>query len=431
MSTISNLPPSGTRDFSTSDLLLRSEVFSKLEALSKQRGFCRIDTPAIENIDTLSGKYGEEGEQLIFKILKRGEGESTGLADMALRYDLTVPTMRYYSRYKEKLPKIFKRYQFGPVWRADRPGKDRYREFFQFDFDIIGSASIMSDIECIKILADSLISLNLSEFTIQLNSRGVLESLLRSYDLNQEIWPDIIKSMDKIDKIGISGFKLELEKINIESALRSLLISDFSDDDFESVVRERVLSQPEGKKLLREIDLIISIVQKNNSSFKIKFNPYLARGLDYYTGPIYEVTIDGVKGSIAAGGRYDKLSGLFLKKIVPVCGSSLGIERILSLVTADKISDSAPRVYVGIWSDDDFETVNDLVNLLRNNNIITEINLLKGKIGEQIGYAAKMEFTYFIFQGPDEIKNNSVVIKNLKTEKQDSILITELCNYLT
>lgn len=425
MSKTSNLPPSGTRDFLPDELSLRSSVFAKIENICQLKGFNRIETPAVENLEAISGKYGEESEKLIFKILKRGDKAVTGEADMALRYDLTVPAMRFYAKNKEILPKIFKRYQYGPVWRADRPGKGRYREFFQFDFDIYGSASILADVECMRMLADSLTALDINEFTINLNSREILTSLMNSYNIPESVQPDIIRSMDKIDKVGIDGFITEITSLDISTEIKDALANDFSDSQFAQIARERVSES--GAKWLNEIDTMISLVAGDFPQAIIRFDPFLARGLDYYTGPIYEVTSPYVKGSIAAGGRYDKLSRLFLNEDIPVCGSSLGIERILLLL--DKKTDvNAPKVYVGTWSDK-YKTF-EIATTIRKSGVSAEINLLNVKIGKQISYAAKLGCQYFVFQGPDEKQNDSIVIKNLITSSQEIVPLYEISDFL-
>ena len=427
-----SLPPSGTRDFSSEDIELREYIFEKTRILCELRGFHRIDTPAMENIETIAGKYGEESEKLIFKILKRGEKEHTGEADMALRYDLTVPSMRYFSKNQSSLPRVFKRYQFGPVWRADRPGKGRYREFFQFDFDIYGSSSILADLECLQIMIDSLVSIGIEEFTVNLNSRQLISALMTSYGVPANRQPHVLRIIDKLDKIGIDGVISEIAGLDVEDSIRSELINDLRDTDFVDIVRSRVSNSEEGIAGLSDIDSLMEFASRASSNCKIEFNPLMVRGIDYYTGPIYEVTAPNAKWSIASGGRYDSLSRLFLKNDVPVCGSSLGIDRILLLLKNQNVEPRTPKVYAGTWSDskDSISNAVLVANKLRENGISTEIDLLGGRLGKQIGYADKLGCQYFVFQGPDEFKRQTYSIKNLVDGSQCELVLEELINFV-
>ncbi len=351
---------------------------------------------------------------------------------MALRYDLTVPSMRYFSRNQASLPRVFKRYQFGPVWRADRPGKGRYREFFQFDFDIFGSSSILADLECLQIMIDSLVSIGIEEFTVNLNSRQLVSAMMTSYGVPVNRQPHVLRAIDKLDKIGVDGVISEIAGIDVEDSVRSELINDLRDTDFVDTVRSRVSNSEEGIAGLSDIDSLIELASRPSSNCKIEFNPLMVRGLDYYTGPIYEVTAPNAKGSIASGGRYDSLSRLFLKNDVPVCGSSLGIDRILLLLKNQNFEPRIPKVYAGTWSDgkDSISNVVLVANKLRENGISTEIDLLGGKLGKQIGYADKLGCQYFLFQGPDEFKKETYSIKNLIDGSQCELTLDELINFV-
>lgn len=415
-------PPSGTRDFLPKDMKNREWAFDAIKKVFESFGFLPIDTPAFERIKTLMGKYGKESEKLIFKILKRGEQATTGEADLALRYDLTVPLVRFFAKYQNKLPRPFRRYQISPVWRADRPGKGRFREFYQCDIDIIGSPSLLADAEVILALIKSLSSLNLSGYVVRLNSRKVLAGLLDAYGVLEDLKQDMLTILDKLDKINIAGVIQKLKDCGLPKAIISQIREDLSGKAVE--LRNRIQISPTGKKGLEEVDEVISLVAPLLTDGKIEFSPFLVRGLDYYTGPIFEIYLKGAPGAIASGGRYDDLVGDFMGKKVPACGGSLGIDRILSTLMVgnqNKKDTLRPQVFVTVWDRISRAEALRIATELRNEGIVVDIYLGEGKIGNQVRSASERNALYCLFYGPDEQSRKEVTLKNLSTGEQTSI----------
>ena len=424
MKNVNTNPPSGTRDFLPSDIYIRENLFNKIKSIFKSYGFSPIDTPVFERIEILMDKYGEEGEKLIFKILKRGEGGKKGETDLALRYDLTVPLARFIAEYKNQLPKIFKRYQIAPVWRADRPGKGRFREFYQCDVDIIGISSLMADVEIILIFSEILYSLDLPEFKIYLNSKKVLEGLLEIYKIPEKYFKDFFIAIDKIDKVGIEGVQKELASRGLPQEIILLIIRDLkkSVDVIEQKIRKY---SKKGKDGLDEIDEILKLTTPFIKGGKIVFSPFLARGLDYYTGPIFEIFSKGLESAIVSGGRYDNLLKMFSNKQISACGASLGIERIILLLEKkNKLSQSKnkeTRVLVTVWNNKFRQKSISLANEIRSKGIVAEVYLTEDKIGDQVKFASKNNYQYCVFYGLDEERKMEVSIKDLSSGKQISV----------
>lgn len=415
-------PPSGSRDFLPREALFRDGVLSRVKAAFALHGFSPIDTPAFERIETLSGKYGEEGEKLIFKILKRGDKAASGEADLALRYDLTVPTMRMYAHRRGDLPRIVKRYQIGPVWRADRPGRGRFREFYQCDVDIIGSASRLADIEILLALSAALRALDLNGFTIRLNSRHVIAGMLDAYGVPPEKARAVTVALDKFDKIGADGVATELSAGGLSAAIVQPLAKDIADPVFDEILRERLKDSETGQAGLAEVDEILARARPLLDGAQIRFDPILARGLDYYTGPIFEFFADGGAGSIAGGGRYDDLAGMFLKDSVPVCGGSLGIERIMMLLRESDIgAEPAATVYVTVWDADAAADALRMASDLRGAGVSVDLDLEGGRIGKQMKAADARGCRFALIQGPDEKQSGAVVIKEMASGAQHTV----------
>jgi histidyl-tRNA synthetase len=379
-------PARGMRDFLPADVRRREYVIGIIKDVYQKYGFEPLETPAVENLETLLGKYGEEGNQLIFKILKRGEGEKTGEADLALRYDLTVPLARVVANYKNELPKFFKRYQIQPVWRADRPARGRFREFYQCDVDAIGSKSMVVEAELISAVSDVLKRLGFNDFIIRINHRGLLTSLLRWARIPESQYAEVLTTIDKLDKIGAYGVGKELENkgfsqeeidwiLAIFKSAERVIPNETNDwwlsnlvvlemiasfiggkwelyDDKESMLNEfsnstidklkdfllsgydnekkkHLINLVKGNSLAENAILDIYQILAFTKNPHIKVDPSLARGLSYYTGAIFEINVPDLAGSLGGGGRYDGLIGMFGKEEIPACGFSLGLERIL------------------------------------------------------------------------------------------------------
>lgn len=411
-------PPSGTRDFLPEDIKNRERFFDTIKQVFESFGFLPIDTPALERIETLMGKYGEEGDKLVFKILKRGEQAATGGADLALRYDLTVPLARFFARYQNQLPSPFRRYQIGPVWRADRPGKGRFREFYQCDIDIVGSSSLLADAEVILALTKSLSCFNLSGYVVRLNSQKVLAGLLEVYGVPDGLRQDTLTALDKFDKVGVAGVVQELKNRGLSEAITSQMSDDLSKKGVE--LRDRIKASHIGQKGLEEVDEVMSLVAPLLTNGEIEFSPFLARGLDYYTGPIFEIYLKGVAGAVASGGRYDGLIGMFVGKQIPACGGSLGIDRILSTLDISRVEGDKlrPQVLVTVWDRNSRAEALRIATELRSEKIVAEISLEEGKIGSQVRFASERGALYCIFYGPDEQAKREVALKNLSTGEQ-------------
>ncbi len=414
-------PPSGSRDFLPRDMRLRESVLSRVKRAFAAHGFEPLDTPAFERIEVLSGKYGEEGDKLIFKILKRGPKAATGEADMALRYDLTVPTVRLYAHRRAELPRIFKRYQIGPVWRGERPGRGRFREFTQCDVDVFGAASRLADVDVIVTMAAALAALGVGGVTVRLNSRAVLRAMMGAYGVAEAARGGVLTALDKLDKIGLARVATELADRGVPTEIVSTLCRDIDGGDFEAVVRRRLAGSEDGEAGLAEVDFMLGhAAPRLAGGANMVFDPVLARGLDYYTGPIFEFTASGAGGSIAGGGRYDDLCGMFLKDSVPVCGGSLGIERILSLLDSSEET-LAPRVCVTVWDAAATGRALDLAAEIRAAGIAAEIDLEGGRLGRQFRTADERGCRFVIVEGPDERASGTVTVKDLTSGAQSAV----------
>ena len=413
-------PPSGTRDFLPQDLLFRRTVLQAAQTVFERHGFLPLDTPAFERLETLTGKYGDEGEKLIFKILKRGDKAASGESDLALRYDLTVPTMRMVSHQRHALPRIFKRYQIGPVWRADRPGKGRFREFYQCDVDILGSASPLADAEVLLALSGVLRELAFPGFVIRLNSRQVLKGMLEVYDVPAALQGATVVALDKLDKIGVEGLKDELAAVGLAAAVVERLHGDIAGDGFAAILRRRLETSEAGRAGLAEVEAIREAVGPELANGTIEFEPLLARGMDYYTGPIFEFYATEFRSAIAGGGRYDGLSAMFSRKAEPVCGGSLGIERIIMLLQGDAPlpAPAGPLAYVTVWSPEQRPAAFKLVAAIRARGISAELDLVGGGIGQQLKVASERRCRFALLQGPDELAAGTVQIKDMDSGQQ-------------
>ncbi len=336
----STAPARGMRDFLPADVRRRTYVAGVIRGVYERYGFEPLETPAVENIETLLGKYGDEGNQLIFKILKRGEHEASGQADLALRYDLTVPLSRVVAEHRATLPKFFKRYQIQPVWRADRPARGRFREFYQCDVDATGSTSPVVEAELCAAACEAVQALGFTDAVLRLNHRAVLSGVLDVAGLPAERHGDALVALDKLDKIGLDGVRAEYERRGLSGAaadavlgiLGSAALSGAVAAD-NAVTLDAVAAFVGGHEAatagiatLREV---LALTARTPASGQVRVDLTLARGLSYYTGCIMEMTVPDLAGSLGGGGRYDGLVGMFLGQPVPAAGFSLGLERIL------------------------------------------------------------------------------------------------------
>ena len=465
------------RDFLPSDIRKREYVIGIIKEVYESYGFEPLETPAVENIETLMGKYGEEGNQLIFKILKRGEKlseelQSAGvsefqsspdslnspnspnsLSDLALRYDLTVPLARVVANRKNDLPKFFKRYQIQPVWRADRPARGRFREFYQCDVDAIGSKSMTVEAELISAVSEILRRLEFAEpeFRVLLNHRKVLKGILDCSGISENQHVDALVIIDKIQKIGGAGVAKELLQSSIPTdasekfrnfifwlATESLKMPDDTPDSVNEFILKEIENFTSGHSDaaagLNEIREILSLSKNGWAANQILVSPSLARGLSYYTGTITEIfAVTGdFKGSLGGGGRYDGLIGMFGKEQIPACGFSLGLERILVVMDErgmfpPEIAANTPAdVMVTIWNEDSIGESLKLANELRQQNLRVLLYPEPDKLGKQFKYASQLNIPWVCVLGESELAENKVTLKNMQTGDQKTILRNEV-----
>lgn len=428
-------PARGMRDFLPADVRKREYVIGIIKQTYESYGFEPLETPSVENIETLMGKYGEEGNQLIFKILKRGEkldvtaGERE-LADLALRYDLTVPLARVVANNRNELPKFFKRYQIQPVWRADRPARGRFREFYQCDVDAIGSTSMVIEAELISAVSDILKKLGFNDFTIRLNHREVLADILDTAGVPAEKHGDALVAIDKLDKIGSDGVRQELADRGVPESASQILLDIFEQthkiiDEGKDVNRTIVgnLINIVSSEVLTQIGQILQWAP----NARILIDPSLARGLSYYTGSIMEISVPDLAGSLGGGGRYDGLIGMFGKEQIPACGFSLGLERILVVMDErgmfpPEISESRPAdVMVTIWNEESAGESLKLASELRGQGLRVLLYPEADKLGKQIKYADSLRIPYVCVLGESELGSKTVTLKNMQTGEQVNV----------
>jgi histidyl-tRNA synthetase len=424
MAPIDLTPPSGTRDLFPADVLLRRRTFATVQETFERHGFEPFDTPAFERLDVLTGKYGEEGEQLIFRILKRGEHAASGEADLALRYDLTVPLARVVARYGSQLPMPFKRYQIASVWRADRPGRGRFREFTQCDIDIAGATSLLADASVVLAVTDALAALGLDGVKVHLNDRDALHGLIAAYGIPPELGDSALTALDKLAKVGADGVAAELRGRGVPSAAVDALHADLTSDDASAALTARIASDERGSAGLARIEELLALLP-SQSGLDVVHDPVLARGLGYYTGPVFEVSHPGLDATIAAGGRYDGLIGMFGDSPVPAVGGSLGLERIL-LILAEQASAEAstpqgPRVMVTVLDAADGADVLALATRLRAAGVDADVFVGEGRLGKQLRHADRRGARYALVRGEAERASGSVTLKELATGEQTTM----------
>ena len=443
--------PQGTRDFGADTVRKRNYIFNTIKTVFELYGFEPLETPAMENLDTLMGKYGEEGDKLIFKILNNGldnqakqqqskeafekvlAGKNTSsITERALKYDLTIPFARYVAMNHSKLTMPFKRYQIQPVWRADRPQKGRYREFYQCDADVVGSNSLLNEVELATMYATVFEKLGM-DVEIKINSRKILAALAEICGGSEKM-VDITVAIDKLDKIGIEKVKEELVQRGLNADQIAvietyLLISGNNEEKLQQI--ESLLSGYEtGKKGIEEIETILNYppdsyrVTTQNSRLTIDFT--LARGLNYYTGIIFEVKASNVQmGSIGGGGRYDDLTGLFGVPNIPGVGISFGVDRIydvmeeLNLFPAD-VRTGTKLLFFNLGGAESKKAF-ELMQQLRNKGTSTELFHEEAKFEKQFKYAEKKQIPFIVIIGTKELELNSCTIKELQTGVQETI----------
>ena len=435
--------PKGTRDFSPSEIRRRNFIFDIIKSKFEKFGFSPIETPSMEKLSTLTGKYGSEGDQLLFKVLKRGAKfekaysesntetvKDNDFSDEALRYDLTVPFARYIVQHQNDIVFPFKRYQIQPVWRADRPQKGRYREFYQCDADVVGSESLVSEVELVSLIHEVLNELKLSDHTIMINNRKILASLVEFCNAT-EFFSEITVIIDKVDKIGTEKVIEEL-KTNIPNKEVAQLFEEVfavSENEIISWLENKLQNSQLGQKGIQELSYIVkscNVLGINN----IKINLSLARGLDYYTGSIFEVVLNNNSmGSIVGGGRYDDLTKVFGQNNLSGVGISFGAERIYDLMNdlnffPDNLSNPSKFMII----DQSESNINGLklLQFIREKGVNSILYPEDHKLKKQLKYANSMNIAFVIFIKEDFNLNMSVEIKDMDSGNQDTSMLNQI-----
>ncbi|NCB38949.1 MAG: histidine--tRNA ligase [Erysipelotrichia bacterium] len=436
---ISTKPPSGMRDFLPHELLQRRYVIQTIQQTYEKYGFVPVETPSIENLSTLLGKYGEEGDQLLFRILHRrdklaraletSEVSEKDLADLGLRYDLTVPLARLIANNSE-LPKFFKRYQIQPVWRADRPGRGRFREFLQCDVDITGTKSLLAEAEVCSAVSEVLLKLGFSNFEIHINHRQLLKSLIKAAGIDLEQESAALVAVDKLDKIGVEGVEKELiqRSITVEQTNRllKLIQRPCGLDEASELKRlkDELAASPEAIKAVEELENLSKLLDNGSAAGRYSVDASLARGLGYYTGPIFEIRSPDFSGSLGGGGRYDGLIGMFKGSEIPAVGFSIGFERLILVLEEKKLFGQlscGPEVLICHFDDVDDAQVIEAARILRENDVKVEVFPETPKLGRQIAYAETVGAHYAAIIGASEAATKSVTLKNLLTGEQQTM----------
>ena len=436
---ISAKPPSGTRDFLPADVMRRRFVVDRIEQAYRRHGFVPLETPTMERLEVLTAKYGEEGEGLIFTVLKRRESLKLDeldpdqpivpqLSDLALRYDLTVPLARVVAAHSNTLPRFFKRYQIQPVWRADRPQKGRFREFYQCDVDFIGTTSVVAEATVVRAVMDALAALGFDGYTIRVNDRRILTAILTAAGIAEPLHATALVAVDKLDKIGVAGVTAELEERGVAALAASKLLAFLQpgadDATTLSALDAAFESQglPAGQQGVATLRQLLSLLPQGPPRWVI--DPSLARGLSYYTGPIFEIAVDGLSGSMGGGGRYDELVGMFRGQSVPAVGFSLGLERLLVVMEERGMFPDlalSPDVMIACLSENELAAGMDLAHRMQSAELVVEVYPETAKLGRILQYAEGLGCRFVAIVGSREATAREAGLKDLVTGEQIAV----------
>ena len=445
--------PKGTRDFSPLEMAKRNYIFNTIKDVFLLYGYQQIETPAMENLSTLMGKYGEEGDKLLFKMLNSGDYLKDAPAEMlenrdflhlipkisekGLRYDLTVPFARYVVMHRNDIQFPFKRYQIQPVWRADRPQKGRYREFYQCDADVVGSDSLMNEVELVAMINEVFNRFGI-RVVIKLNNRKILTGIAEVIGAPDKII-DITVAIDKIDKIGLDNVKAELIEKGLEQAavdaLEPLLTLDGSNEEKLTTLSQLLASSEMGMKGIEEMRYVLNQATALSLTSQVELDVSLARGLNYYTGTILEVkALDVEMGSISGGGRYDNLTGVFGLSGVSGVGISFGADRIYDVLnTLDLYPDdtlvSTKVLFINFGGEEAAQSLNSVMKL-RANGVAAELYADDAKMKKQMAYANAKAIPFVAMIGENEIATNTITLKNMTTGEQQTISFEEVLETL-
>jgi histidyl-tRNA synthetase len=423
--------PRGMRDILPVQMIRRQYVIDVIRSVFEEFGFEPLQTPAIERSETLMGKYGEDAERLIYHT-SYGEGKEK----LALRYDLSVPLCRVVAMYPE-LIKPFKRYQISPVWRAERPQKGRYREFYQCDADTVGSASMLADAETLNIIYEVLTRLGFKKFVMNINDRKILTGIGQFSGVPEGLLSGLYRSIDKLDRIGLDGVRSELERNDIpDDVIDKLLQLLQIEGENEAVLvslRDTLGNYPialEGISEMEEVVRYLKALTIPEKYYKVKFA--MVRGLEYYTGPIYETTIEEPKmPSITGGGRFDNLVGMFLDRSYPATGTTIGIERIIDAMEEldmfpPEVGKTISQVLVTQFDKSMVDVSLQMAKTLREAGLKTELYFEQDSLGDQIRYADKKGIPCVVILGPDEVAADQVSVRNLRLKEQQKVKNSEV-----
>ncbi len=455
MASIKPSVPKGTRDFSPNEMARRNYIFDTIKNVFRKYGYQQIETPAMENLSTLTGKYGEEGDKLIFKILNSGDYLSKvdpqllttsnaqrltfQISEKALRYDLTVPFARYVVMHQNEITFPFKRFQVQPVWRADRPQKGRYREFYQCDADVVGSDSLLNEAEFVMIYDEALGKLGLKDFTIKINNRKILSGIAELIDKSDSI-VDLTVAIDKLDKIGLDGVSNELLERGFTTddidKIKPVILQRGTNQSKLASLRDTLAGSAIGLKGCDEIETVFNYISDCPlQTANLELDITLARGLNYYTGAIFEVKTNEVQmGSIGGGGRYDDLTGMFGLKGLTGVGISFGADRIYDVLEEldlfPQTASQGTKVLICCFDADGEKFALPLLKKLRNSNIPAELYPAGAKIKKQLDYANAKQVPYVVMIGSDEIQSGLMTLKDMISGGQEKVSGQEIVEKL-
>lgn len=441
--------PKGTRDFSPEEMAKRNYIFDTIKSVFKLYGFQQIETPAMENLSTLMGKYGDEGDKLLFKILNSGDFLQTAnaealaeknsvkiinsISEKGLRYDLTVPFARYVVQHNGELTMPFKRYQIQPVWRADRPQKGRYREFYQCDADVVGSDSLLNEAELVQIVDEVFARFGVN-VTLKVNNRKILSGIAEIVGELDRL-TDITVAIDKLDKIGLDNVNAELREKGVSAEavekLQPIILLSGSNEEKLATLKNVLAESETGLKGIEEIETILELLSSANLKLTLEIDLTLARGLNYYTGAIFEVKANDVEmGSISGGGRYDNLTGVFGLQGLSGVGISFGADRIYDVLNQldlyPKETVNATKILFVCFGDAEIAYSMPLVKEVRNAGIPAEIYPTPAKMKKQLGYADSKNIKYVAIVGSDEMEQEKVTLKNMETGEQEMLAVSDV-----
>ena len=441
--------PKGTRDFSPAEMMRRNYIFDSIRQVFRTFGFAPLETPAMENLSTLLGKYGDEGDKLLFKILNSGDyaaglapdelRQASKICEKGLRYDLTVPFARYVVQHQGEIVLPFKRYQIQPVWRADRPQKGRYREFYQCDVDVIGTRSLLCEVELVEIVERVFKALGI-RVALKMNNRKILFGIAEAIGHADKMM-DITIAIDKLEKIGLDNVKAELMERGLDREAVDKLqpILELSGDNGQKLnqLKEVLAVSETGMKGIEEMETVFGYVGRLGIDLTVELDLSLARGLNYYTGAIFEVkALDFAIGSICGGGRYDDLTGIFGMPNMSGVGISFGADRIYDVMTGlslfpEEVNSSTRVLFVNLGAEEE-AAVLPLLRQLRGREIAAEIYPEAGKMKKQMEYANRRGIPYVVIVGSQELEAGAATVKDMRTGEQRQVLLdklaTEICN---